>query len=200
MIRRQNISRRKYWCQNCLRQCFHFYLTSCRLHPSLRVSNQLPWRAGPACKAINCEHMSLSLHLSIILMQAEDKKEWLHWKIPTISWCVCNCDCNCQGNTMEQSQKVASKVLVWCRDTMKMNSVRGRLGKRAAFSLNKWRQHKHIEVEVEVVVEEQLGGIVLTCCVLARQKNVNGHCWPSMHEYDRQYDSDIASVSPDTKW
>ena len=77
---------------------------------------------------------------------------------------------------MEQSQKLASKVLVWCRDTMKMNSVRGRLGKRAAFSLNKWRQHKHIEVEVEVVVEEQLGGIVLTCCVLARQKNVNGHC------------------------
>ena len=77
---------------------------------------------------------------------------------------------------MEQSQKVASKVLVRCRDTMKMNAVRGRLGKRAAFSLNKWRQHKHIEVEVEVVVEEQLGGIVLTCCVRARQKNVNGHC------------------------
>ena len=80
---------------------------------------------------------------------------------------------------------VIAKATQWnnrknCRakvlDTMKMNSVRGRLGKRAAFSLNKWRQHKHIDVEVEVVVEEQLGGIVLTCCVRARQKNVNGHC------------------------
>ena len=49
----------------------------------------------------------------------------------------------------------------WCRDTMKMNSVRGRLGKTAAFSLNKCRHHKHIEVEVEVVVENQLGCIVL---------------------------------------
>ena len=49
-----------------------------RLHPTLRVSNQLPDREGSACKAINCEHMSLSQHLSIILMQAEDKREWLH--------------------------------------------------------------------------------------------------------------------------
>ena len=53
-----------------------FYLAEPR--PQLRVSNQLLGREESACKAINCEHMSLSLHFSIISLQTEDKQEWLH--------------------------------------------------------------------------------------------------------------------------
>ena len=60
---------------------------------------------------------------------------------------------------MEQSQKLASKVLVPRYNEDELSE--SRLGKTAAFSLNKCRHYKHIEVEVEVVVENQLGCIVL---------------------------------------
>ena len=56
-----------------------------------------------------------------------------------------------------------------------------------------------LDIQLEVV-EVQLVDIVLPSDVVTKQKNVNGHCWPSMHEYERQYDSDIARVSPLSQW
>ena len=55
-------------------------------------------------------------------------------------------------------------------------------------------------VEVVEVMELHLVVLFYQFGVQTPLKNVNGHCWPSMHEYDGQYDSDIARLSPYTKW